>query len=248
MLQLRHTNDSLIEVGVDEAGRGCFWGPLYAGAVIWRREEEMTAEQIAISGRIKDSKKLTEKRRVALAEEIKKHAIGWGVGVVTAAEIEEMGVTKANQLAFARALRCLQQMPERILVDGCLSVMEQPWSMIDQIVEPEADGKYIAVAAASILAKTDRDRYVVDFCKQHTDIGERYGLITNMGYGTEKHRQAIRTYGAIDGHRAKFLRKTLTCAACETSSGNETSASGSESFGSGTSASGRGTSASGSGT
>jgi len=248
MLQLRHTNDSLIEVGVDEAGRGCFWGPLYAGAVIWRREEEMTAEQMAISAKIKDSKKLTEKRRIVLADEIKKHAIGWGVGVVSAAEIEEMGVTKANQLAFARALRCLQQMPERILVDGCLSVMEQPWSMIDQVVEPEADGKYVAVAAASILAKTDRDRYVVDFCKQHTDIGERYGLITNKGYGTEKHRQAIRTYGAIDGHRAKFLRKTLTCAACETSaSGSETSASGSGTSASGseTSASGRGTSASG---
>jgi len=232
MLQLRHTNDSLIEVGVDEAGRGCFWGPLYAGAVIWRREEEMTAEQMTISAKIKDSKKLTEKRRVALAEEIKKHAVAWGVGIVTAAEVEEMGVTKANQLAFARALRCLNQMPERILVDGCLSVMEQPWSMIDQVVEPEADGKYVAVAAASILAKTDRDHYVVDFCKQHTDIGERYGLITNMGYGTDKHRQAIRTYGAIDGHRAKFLRKTLTCAACETSSAS----------GSGTSASGNGSS------
>ena len=239
MLQLRHTNDSLIEVGVDEAGRGCFWGPLYAGAVIWRREEEMTAEQMAISARIKDSKKLTEKRRVALAEEIKKHAVGWGVGVVTAAEIEEMGVTKANQLAFARALRCLNQMPERILVDGCLSVMDQPWSMIYQVVEPEADGRYVAVAAASILAKTDRDQYVVDFCKQHNDIGERYGLITNMGYGTEKHRQAIRTYGAIDGHRAKFLRKTLTCAPCGTSSGSETSASGSGTSASGNESSGR---------
>jgi ribonuclease HII len=207
MLQLRHTEDEEIEVGVDEAGRGCFWGPLYAGAVIWR--EEMTDEQIAISEKIRDSKKLTEKRRIALSSEIKKHAVGWGVGSVTAAEIEEYGVTKANQLAFTRALRNLNQMPGRILVDGCLSIMDQPWSMIEQVVEPEADGKYISVAAASILAKVARDTYVLDFCKENKEIGDRYGLSTNKGYGTEKHRNAIRTYGQIDQHRPKFLRKTL---------------------------------------
>ena len=209
MLQLRHTDDEEVEAGVDEAGRGCFWGPLYAGAVIWRREAEMTPEQLTISAAIKDSKKLSEKRRVALSDQIKKNAIAWGVGSVSALEIEEMGVTRANQQAFARALRSLHQIPGRILVDGCLSVMEQPWSMIEQVVEPEGDGKYIAVAAASILAKVARDQYVLDFCEEHKDLGERYGLKTNKGYGTEKHREALRTYGVMKEHRPKFLRKTL---------------------------------------
>jgi ribonuclease HII len=210
MLQLRHTDDEEVEAGVDEAGRGCFWGPLYAGAVIWRRDTDLTDEQRAISAKIKDSKKISEKRRIALAAEIQKHALDWGVGSVSASEIEELGVTKANQLAFSRALKQLKQIPGRILVDGCLSVMEQPWSMIEQIVEPEADSKYISVAAASILAKVERDLYVVNFCKQHKDIGERYALEKNKGYGTEKHRRAILEFGAIDEHRPKFLRKTLS--------------------------------------
>jgi ribonuclease HII len=210
MLQLRHTEDDEVEVGVDEAGRGCCWGPLYAGAVIWRRATELTDEQRAISAKIKDSKKISEKRRIGLAAEIKKHAIAWGIGSVTASEIEELGVTKANQLAFSRALKELKQIPGRILVDGCLSVMEQPWSMLEQIVEPEADGKYISVAAASILAKVERDLYVIRFCQEHKDIGERYALEKNKGYGTEKHRQAIQRFGATDQHRPKFLRKTLS--------------------------------------
>jgi ribonuclease HII len=213
MLQLRHTEDTDIEVGIDEAGRGCFWGPLYAGAVIWRNKSEMTEEQLNISAKIKDSKKLSEKRRIALAEEIKKHAVDWGVGSVSSVEIEELGVTRANQLAFTRALRNLHTMPERLLIDGCLSIMDQPWSMIPQIVEPEADGKYVSVAAASILAKTERDNYVVSFCELHKDLDERYGFSTNKGYGTQKHRNALLKFGSIEGHRPKFLRKTFTCGA-----------------------------------
>lgn len=209
MLQIRHTNDDDIEAGVDEAGRGCFWGPLFAGAVIWRSEKEMTDEQKEISSRIKDSKKLTEKRRAALAEDIKKHAVSWAVGSVSAAEIETMGVTRANQLAFTRALAGLNVIPERLLIDGCLSIMDQPWSMIPQCVEPEADGKYVAVAAASILAKTSRDHYVISFGKLHKDIDERYGFSKNKGYGTDKHRKAILQYGIINEHRPMFLRKLL---------------------------------------
>ena len=100
MLQFRHTKDTAIEVGIDEAGRGCFWGPLFAAAVIWIDEETMTEEQKKLSLMIRDSKKISEKRRTVIAEGIKQHAQAWGIGSVSATEMQELGVTKANQLAF----------------------------------------------------------------------------------------------------------------------------------------------------
>jgi len=209
MLKFRHTEDSAIEVGIDEAGRGCFWGPLFAAAVIWVDEATMTEEQKVLSGMIRDSKKISEKRRTAIAEGIKKHARGWGVGCVSAAELQELGVTKGNQLAFTRALEDLHQLPERILIDGCISIYDHPWAMIPQIVEPEGDGTYIAVAAASILAKTGRDTYVLSACKETPSLNERYGLISNKGYGTLKHRQGILDHGVTEHHRPQFLRKLL---------------------------------------
>jgi len=209
MLSFRHTKDSAIEVGVDEAGRGCFWGPLFAAAVIWIDEDTMTEEQQKLSAMIKDSKKISEKRRTLIAEGIKKHARGWGVGSVSASEMQELGVTRANQLAFTRALGQLQQMPERILLDGCISIYDHPWAMIPQIVEPEADSRYIAVAAASILAKTGRDSYVLSACKETPMLDERYGLSSNKGYGTLKHRNGILEHGVVNEHRPQFLRKLL---------------------------------------
>ena len=83
---------------------------------------------------------------------------------MTAAEIDEMGMTKANQLAFSRALDGLSITPERIIIDGCLSVVTHPWSFVEQVVEPEADGKYLAVAAASIIAKVEHDDCIKEFC------------------------------------------------------------------------------------
>jgi len=209
MLSFRHTQDTAVEVGIDEAGRGCFWGPLYAAAVIWIDEATMTEEQKKLSAMIRDSKKLSEKRRTAIAEGIKTHAKAWGIGSVSAAELQELGVTKANQLAFTRALEDLGQMPERILIDGCISIYDHPWAMIPQIVEPEGDGTYIAVAAASILAKTGRDAYVIDACKETPILNERYGLLSNKGYGTLKHRQGILEHGTTEHHRPQFLRKLL---------------------------------------
>jgi len=207
MLQSRHTDDSLIEVGIDEAGRGPLWGPLYAGAVIW--SHEMSEEQANISNMIKDSKKLSEKRRNYLSEQIKNLAINWSVGSVSPAEIDELGMTKANQLAFTRALEGLTITPERILIDGCLSVVTHPWSFIEQVVEPEADGKYLAVAAASILAKVEHDRWILDYCDTNANVAERYDLRRCKGYGTKKHREGILEFGPHLLHRRLFLRKLL---------------------------------------
>ncbi len=209
MLKSKHTPDSLIEVGIDEAGRGCFWGPLYAAAVIWIPEEEMNEEQRKIAGQIRDSKKLTPKRRALLASSIKDLALDWGVGIVTPQEIDEMGMTKANQAAFLRALDKLSVQPERLLIDGTLSIIEQPWSMVEQVVEPEADNRYIAVAAASILAKTERDNAVQEWASINQNIADLYDLAKNKGYGTAKHRTGILEHGVHSLHRKLFLRKLL---------------------------------------
>ena len=207
MLALRHTDDLLIEVGVDEAGRGPLWGPLYAGAVIWTHE--MNEEQIEVAVNIKDSKKLSAKRRNELAACIKGCALDWGVGSVTAAEIDEIGMTKANQLAFERALNTLTITPERLIIDGCLSLYSAPWSFTQQVVEPEADGKYLAVAAASIIAKVEHDDWITEFCELNTNVAERYDLLSSKGYGTKKHREGILEFGPHTLHRRLFLRKLL---------------------------------------
>ena len=207
MLKIRHTEDKAIEVGIDEAGRGCFWGPMYAGAVVWAPEEDMTEEQREISGKIKDSKKLTPKRRNEIAAAIKELSIAWSVGSVQAAEIDTIGTTKANQLAFARALDGLGLEPERLLIDGILSLHELPWCFLEQVVEPEADGRYIPVAAASILAKTAHDEWVQEYCSRNEHIAERYDLMSNKGYGTAKHRSGILEHGTSKEHRQSYLKK-----------------------------------------
>lgn len=205
MLKLRHTEDNGIEVGIDEAGRGCFWGPLYAGAVIWK--SDLTDEEEEITKQIKDSKKLSPKRRTALAKAIKEIAVSYAVGVVHPNEIDSLGMTKANQLAFTRALDNLKVKPERLLIDGILSIFEPPWSLQEQIVEVEADNHYVAVAAASILAKTEHDEWVKQYCDINQNVAETYGLLNNKGYGTAKHRSAIVQHGTHSLHRQIFLRK-----------------------------------------
>lgn len=211
MLKLRHTDTDLcIEAGVDEAGRGCLWGPLYAAATIWPPMEELSDEQKQLLPQIRDSKKVSEKRRTLLAAQIQDLALDWSIGIVDPAEIDELGMTKANQLAFKRALDGLHVEPERILIDGCLSVYDPPWSMKEQIVQPEADGTYIPVAAASILAKTLRDAWVTDFCDKNQHLAEVYDLAKNKGYGTLKHRTGILQSGATSLHRQLFLRKLFS--------------------------------------
>jgi ribonuclease HII len=207
MLKVRYNKDSLIEAGVDESGRGPLWGPLYAAAVIWVPEEDMSAEQLRLAPLIKDSKKVSAKKRVKLAEEIKNHALSWGIGSVSAKEIDELGMTKSNQLVFERALANLSVTPERLIIDGCLSIYNAPWSMIPQVVEPEADGNYLPVAAASILAKVAHDEYITEFCELNENISKKYDLLNCKGYGTKKHRDGIMEFGIHELHRRLFLRK-----------------------------------------
>jgi ribonuclease HII len=169
----------------------------------------MTEELAAIAPFITDSKKLSAKRRAALSTSIKDLALDWGVGSVTAQEIDTLGVTRANQLAFTRALAQLNIIPERLIIDGCLSIYDAPWSMVPQVVEPEADGHYMPVAAASILAKVDHDEWIQEYCSLNSNIGERYDLVRCKGYGTAAHRAGILEHGPHEFHRRLFLRKLL---------------------------------------
>lgn len=205
MLKSRHTLDNLVEAGIDEAGRGCFWGPLVAGAVIWPDEATWSDELRAISERIKDSKKLTAKRRAVLYKEIQKHAVAWSVGVVEPAEIDEYGMSRANRLAFTRALEGLGAEPQRLIIDGLLRID----SKLEQIVEPAADTTYLSVAAASIIAKEHRDQLVLKACETEPALQEKYSIGSSKGYGTAKHREAILEHGVHGQHRRLFLRKLL---------------------------------------
>lgn len=208
MLQAKFKNDTEIEAGMDEVGRGCLWGPLVTGAVIWPPESEWTEEVREISSKIRDSKKLTEKKRAQLASEIEACAIDYAIGEVSPQEIDELGMTASNQLAFARAKEGLTVEPHRLLVDGIIPLKVEDWSG-EQHTIVEGDAKYIPIAAASILAKHKRDSWVLDWCKANSEIATRYGLESSKGYGTAKHRAAVEKDGPHSMHRRLFLRKIL---------------------------------------
>lgn len=210
MLKLRYKDDSNIECGIDEAGRGSLWGPLYAGAVIWKSENEWDDEIRKLSLLIKDSKKISEKKRMMIYEGIKKHAKHYGIGIVTAEEIDSMGITKANQTAFQRAYEAMNTVSQRILLDGILQFGITPDGTSEIINLPEMDNTYLTVAAASILAKVSRDTDLISFIEKNKELQEKYDLMNNKGYGTLKHRNGILKYGKDSLHRNLFLRK-ITC-------------------------------------
>lgn len=206
MLKSRYNSqDTQIEVGIDEAGRGCLFGPLIAGAVIWQLESEWDDELRAISAQIKDSKKLTPKKRALLKKAIENYSIDYSIGRVEASEIDQMGMTRANCLAFQRALAGLSVEPDRILIDGILSIDTSK----QLIVEPEADNKYIAVAAASILAKETHDEIIQAMCTKEPSLQTNYDILSCKGYGTAKHRKGVQEHGMHPAHRKLFLRKLL---------------------------------------
>ena len=208
MTKTRFRDDSEIEAGVDEVGRGCLWGPLVTAAVIWLPESEWTPEMQELASEIKDSKKLTEKRRTFLAGKIKDFALDFAYGVVEASEIDSLGMTRANQTAFARAVAGLTVPPDRLLVDGTIPLLYEDWQG-EQHTLIDGDADYLPIAAASIIAKVYRDTWVEDWCAKNPSVASDYGLSSSKGYGTAIHRNAILTKGMLPLHRRLFLRKLL---------------------------------------
>lgn len=184
-----HFYEGLIEAGCDEAGRGCLAGSVFAAAVILPADYNNSA--------LNDSKKLTEHQRYALREQIMADAEAWAVGEVTPEEIDKINILKASFLAMHRALDQLKVRPEAIIVDGNRFV---PYHDLPYTTVVKGDGKYQAIAAASILAKTFRD----DYMKRLDCEYPCYGWAGNKGYPTAKHRQAIREHGVSPYHRMSY--------------------------------------------
>ena len=199
---LPHYYTDLIEAGCDEAGRGCLAGSVYAAAVILPPDYDNPA--------LNDSKKLSEKRRRELRDQIVRDAVAWAVGIVTPKEIDRINILKASFLAMHRALDQLKVRPQAIIVDGNRwkpyipegGLMEVPAQTV-----VKGDGKYMSIAAASILAKTYRDDYMLRLAEEYP----QYGWADNKGYPTRAHYQAIAQYGITPYHRKTFrLYKVLT--------------------------------------
>ena len=211
-LKVLFKNDSLDEIGVDEAGRGPLWGPLTAAAVILPNESTWTLEHRELVAKIKDSKKISEKKRTGLAKEIKTFALAFGIGEVTPQEIDMWGATVANQTAFRRAIYDLYKSYKKttvhILIDGILPLpaLEEGETQTTII---DGDATYLSIAAASILAKVSHDTWVIDWCKENVAEAAKYDLVNCKGYGTAKHRDGILKHGYTELHRRLYLRKLI---------------------------------------
>ena len=189
MLATRYNQDGLIEAGCDEAGRGCLAGSVYAAAVIFPPDYENEL--------LNDSKQLSAKRRYALREVIERDALAWAVGVVTPEEIDHINILNASILAMHRALDQLQVRPEFVIVDGNRF---KPYHDVPYETIVKGDGKYLSIAAASILAKTYRDDYMDALAEEYP----QYDWKSNKGYPTKKHRAAIREFGVTPYHRMSY--------------------------------------------
>ena len=184
-----YLHKDVIEAGCDEAGRGCLAGPVYAAAVIL--PPDFTNELL------NDSKQLTEKQRYALREVIEREAVAWAVGVVSADEIDKINILRASILAMHRAVDQLKVRPQHLLIDGNRF---NPYPNIPHTTVVKGDGKYMSIAAASILAKTYRDDFMLKIHEEYP----QYHWDSNKGYPAPIHREAIRQYGTTPYHRMSF--------------------------------------------
>lgn len=182
-------NEGVVEAGCDEAGRGCLAGPVFAAAVILPSHFDCDL--------LNDSKQLSEKVRYDLRPIIERDALAWAVGVVTHDEIDKINILNASFLAMHRAVDQLAVRPEHLLIDGNRF---RQYEGIPHTCVVKGDAKFMSIAAASILAKTYRDDYMMELHQQYPD----YGWDSNKGYPTVKHRRAIESKGSTPYHRMSF--------------------------------------------
>jgi len=189
MLSSHYYNDYALEAGCDEAGRGCLAGSVFAAAVIFPADYH--------NADLNDSKQLSARRRYALREVIERDATAWAVGIVTPEEIDHINILNASILAMHRALDKLAVRPQAVIVDGNRF---KPYGTLPYTTIVKGDGKYLSIAAASILAKTFRDDYMDELDEKYP----QYDWKSNKGYPTRKHREAISRYGTTPYHRMSF--------------------------------------------
>lgn len=184
-----YLHKGIVEAGCDEAGRGCLAGAVYAAAVILPPDFK--------DERLNDSKQLTEKQRYALREVIEREAVAWAIGIVSPEEIDQINILNASFLAMHRAVDQLKVRPEHLLIDGNRF---NPYPDVPHTTIVKGDGKYLPIAAASILAKTYRDDYMNQLDTEYP----AYDWKHNKGYPTRKHREAIAREGTTPYHRMSF--------------------------------------------
>lgn len=184
-----YLHKGVVEAGCDEAGRGCLAGAVYAAAVILPPDFK--------DERLNDSKQLTEKQRYALREVIEREAVAWAIGIVSPEEIDQINILNASFLAMHRAVDQLKVRPEHLLIDGNRF---NPYPDVPHTTIVKGDGKYLPIAAASILAKTYRDDYMNRLDTEYP----AYDWKHNKGYPTKKHREAIALHGTTPYHRMSF--------------------------------------------
>ena len=210
---------TILEIGVDEAGRGPLFGRVYAAAVILPKDP---ATEYDFS-QMKDSKKFHSKKKIAhVADYIKQNAVAWAVAYEDEAAIDKMNILQATQSAMHKAIKSCIEIAEKKALDGAPPTIQllidgnyfNSITTYDKvrgkiIAMPHVcieggDNKYAAIAAASILAKVSRDTYIEDLCAENPELNEKYGILSNKGYGAKKHMDGIRTHGITIWHRRSF--------------------------------------------
>ncbi len=186
---LSYYKEGVVEAGCDEAGRGCLAGAVYAAAVILPADYH--------NEQLNDSKQLTERQRYALRQVIERDAVAWAVGIVSPQEIDRVNILNASILAMHRAVEQLSPVPQHLIVDGNRF---RPFRDVPYTTVVKGDGKYLSIAAASVLAKTYRDDYMNGLHREYP----LYDWDNNKGYPTRKHREAIRLHGVTPYHRMTF--------------------------------------------
>jgi len=189
-----------LEVGIDEAGRGPLFGPVYTAAVIFPQDEEFLNDLIV------DSKKLTSHRKRLMAYDyVKENAIDYSIFAVDEKMIDKLNIFHATYWGTHRALDKLTVIPEHILMDGNkFKPYDRDGEYIPHTCVVKGDNKYASIAAASILAKVERDLFIENICDKYPVLEERYNMRNNKGYGTKDHMSGIEKYGVTDKHRFSY--------------------------------------------
>ena len=198
MSLLPYFNKDVLEVGIDEAGRGPLFGRVYVGAVILPQDDSIEHSLK------KDSKKLSARKRLMIYDYIKDYAIDWCCEHATASEIDLHNILSATHLTMHKAVKKLQVRPEHILVDGNSFPIFYDGDAISHTCIERGDNKYTPIAAASIIAKVEHDKYIEEICDKYDYLDEFYCLRKNKGYGTKQHIDGIKEHGISKWHRKTF--------------------------------------------